>query len=135
DHSSDLAATQGEFCMKRLVVLSIAAALLAGVASAADFELAGMKSKVPAGWKEEQPSSNMRMGQFKLPKVEGDPEDAEIAIFYFKGGSGSVDANLKRQLAKFKPAEGKAEPENKVDKSKVGKVEATYQDVKGTFLS
>lgn len=114
---------------------ALVATLCVGSVFAADFELAGMKSKVPAGWKEEQPSSSMRMGQFKLPKADGDPEDAEIALFYFKGGSGSVDANLKRQLAKFKAPEGKAEPENKVDKIKVGKVEATYQDVKGTFLS
>ena len=38
----------------------------------------------------------------KLAKAEGDPEDAEVAVFYFKGGSGTVDQNLKRQLAKFK---------------------------------
>lgn len=121
--------------MNRLAVYSLVAALLAGTTFAADFELAGMKSKVPSGWKEEQPSSNMRMGQFKLPKAEGDAEDAEIALFYFKGGSGGVDANLKRQLAKFKTPDGKTEPENKVEKIKVGTIEATYQDVKGTFLS
>jgi hypothetical protein len=121
--------------MKRIAVLSLVAALLAGSAFAADTEVAGMKSKAPADWKEEQPSSNFRLTQFKLPKAEGDKEDAELAVFYFKGGSGTVDQNLKRQLGKFKPAEGKAEPENKTEKVKVGKVEATLQDVKGTFLS
>lgn len=116
-------------------LFAVAFALLAGPALAADVEIAGMKSKAPAGWKEEQPSSNFRLTQFKLPKAEGDKDDAELAVFYFKGGSGTVDQNLKRQLAKFKPAEGKAEPENKTEKVKVGKVEATLQDVKGTFLS
>jgi len=121
--------------MKRISILTLAAAFLFGSANAADFELAGMKAKVPEGWKEEQPSSTMRMAQFKLPKADGDKEDAELALFYFKGGSGSVDANLKRQLAKFKPADGKEEPINKVEKTKVGKIDATLQDVKGVYLS
>ena len=121
--------------MKLAWLLTFAVAFIAGPAFAADFELAGMKSKVPAGWKEENPSSTMRMGQFKLPKADGDKEDAEIAVFYFKGGSGTTEQNLKRQLAKFKAAEGKEEPENKVEKIKLGKVDATYQTVKGTFLS
>jgi hypothetical protein len=121
--------------MKRFAVLSLVAALFAGSADAADFELAGMKSKMPAGWKEEQATKPFRVGQIRVPKVEGDPEDAEIAVSYFKSGSGTLEANLKRQLATFKPAEGKAEPENKVDKIKVGKIEATYQDVKGTYLA
>ena len=121
--------------MKVASLVTVAIAFIAGPATAADFELAGMKSKVPAGWKEENPSSTMRMGQFKLQPAEGDKEGAEIAVFYFKGGSGTTEQNLKRQLAKFKAADGKDEPENKVEKIKVGKVEATYQTVKGTFLS
>jgi hypothetical protein len=121
--------------MKSFIVMSIAAAVFAGSAFAGDLELAGMKSKVPDGWKEETPSNQFRTAQYKLTKAEGDPEDAEVAVFPFpKGGSGSVEANLKRQLAKFKTPEGKTEPENKVDKIKVGKIEATYQDVKGTYL-
>jgi hypothetical protein len=121
--------------MKRISVLSLAAAFLFGSVNAADFELAGMKAKVPDGWKEENPTSTMRMAQFKLAKADGDKEDAELALFFFKGGSGSVDQNLKRQLAKFKPADGKEEPVNKTEKTKVGKIEATLQDVKGVYLS
>jgi len=120
--------------MKMFSMFTLAGLLLTGTAYA-DVDFAGMKSKPPAGWKEEQPSNAMRLGQFKLPKAEGDPEDAEIALFKFPGGSGTTDANLKRQLAKFKTPEGKAEPENTVGKVNVGKIEATYQDVKGTFLS
>jgi hypothetical protein len=122
--------------MKAFIVASIAASLFTSAAFAGEFELAGMKSKTPDGWKEEKPSSQMRLTQFKLAKAEGDPQDAEIAVFHFPAGaSGGVEANLKRQLAKFKTPDGKTEPENKVDKIKVGKFDATYQDVKGTFLS
>ncbi len=123
---------------------SIAAMLLiavAGLATAEDkkgtsVELAGMKSTTPGDWKEEAPSNTMRLTQFKLPKADGDKDDAELAVFFFKGGgAGAVDANLKRQTAKFTPAEGKDKVEETVDKKfKVGSIDAIYQDVKGTFI-
>lgn len=119
--------------MKYLSALA-AAALCAAAGLAADVEIAGMKSKAPDGWKEEATSSEMRLAQFKLPKAEGDDEDAQLIVFYFKGGSGTAEQNLKRQLAKFKPAEGKDAPEVKVDKIKVGGHEAPYQDITGTYL-
>jgi hypothetical protein len=113
----------------------IASALFAVAALAGDVEIAGMKSKAPEGWKEETPANEMRLAQFKLPKAEGDPEDAQLIIFYFKGGSGTAEQNLQRQLAKFKPAEGKDKPDVKLDKIMVGKTEAPYQDISGTYLS
>ena len=64
-------------------------------------ELGGLKSTTPADWKEEAlPAKSMRMMQFKLPKAEGDPEDAELALFVLRGG-GAVQANLERQEKKF----------------------------------
>src|SRR5688572_25123795 len=125
--------------------LAFAATLTAALALAAHaqdtkgvtkVEWGGLKSVTPVGWKEEAPSNTMRLTQFKLPKAEGDPEDAELAVFKFdKGASGGVEANLERQVKKFKPATGKDKVESKVEKTKVGKIEATYQDVTGTFLS
>jgi hypothetical protein len=119
--------------MKFLTAL-FATTFVAAVALAGDVEIAGMKSKTPSSWKEEAASSTMRLTQFKLPKAEGDTEDAELIIFYFKGGSGSAEDNLKRQLAKFKPAEGKEKVDVKVEKIKVGKIDAPYQDIAGTYL-
>ena len=92
-------------------------------------ELAGLKSTTPKEWKEETPSNSMRVAQFKLPKAEKDKEDAELAIFMFPGGSGTVKQNLERQLAKF-IEEGR---KDKTEKSKVGDLEATYQDITGTY--
>jgi hypothetical protein len=120
--------------MKFLITIAMCAVLAAPIL-AGEVEIAGMKSKTPDAWKEEKPSSDMRLTQFKLPKAEGDPEDAELIIFYFRGGSGDPEANLKRQLAKFKPAEGKDKVDVKLDKIKVGTHEAPYQDITGTFLS
>jgi len=119
----------------KLLSAFVASTFLAGVAAAADVEIAGMKSKTPDGWKEETPTSDMRLAQFKLPKAEGDPEDAQVVVFYFRGGSGTAEQNLQRQRAKFKPADGKDKVEEKLDKLKVGTYEAPYQDLTGTFLS
>lgn len=94
---------------------------------------AGMKSTTPGDWKEETPSSKLRQGQFKVPKAEGDKDDAEVAIFYSPGGGG-VEANLKRQTAAFQPAEGKEKVGEKQEKIKVGGNDAVYMEVTGTFI-
>jgi hypothetical protein len=92
--------------------------------------MGGMKSKAPAGWKEEPTTTEMRLAQFKLPKAAGDDEDAQVVIFTFPAGSsGSADANMKRQLAKFA-----GKPEVKDGKLPVGTLEAPYQDISGTYL-
>jgi hypothetical protein len=119
--------------MKFLSALAAAAVLAVG-ALAGEVEIAGMKSKTPDGWKEEPTTSDMRLAQFKLPKAEGDPEDAQLIIYYFKGGSGTAEQNLARQVAKFRPPEGKDKPDVKMDKIKVGTHDAPYQDITGTFL-
>ena len=111
-----------------------AAALLAAAAAAATaqdkkgtaVELAGMKSTTPGDWKEEPlPAKSMRMQQFRLPKAEGDAEDADLALFFFRGNAGTVQQNLERQEKKFEiPAGTKAEDAIKVAKTKVGTVTA-----------
>jgi hypothetical protein len=130
----------GGIPMRTFAALAVAA-MLTGLAAAQDnkgtvVEFGGMKSTTPADWKEEQPTSTMRAYQFKLPRAEGDPEDAELALFFFRNFSGSVDDNLKRQTAKFEPSAGKDKVEEKVDKQfKVGPLNAIYQDVRGVYLS
>jgi hypothetical protein len=119
--------------MRMMIAAALSAVLACGL-SAADkgvlVEWGGVKSTTPAGWKEETPSNKMRMAQFKLAKEKGDPEDAELALFASPGG-GSVEANLERQVKKFElPKDAKP----KVSKIKIGKEEATYQDITGTLL-
>jgi len=101
--------------------------------------LDGLKSQTPASWKKEEPKdkAGFRKYQFKLPKADGDPEDAELVISYFeKGGGGPVDDNIKRWKGFFRAPEGKTiEDVSKVEKFKVGEVKVTYLDISGTFLS
>jgi hypothetical protein len=119
--------------MKFVFALTIAA-VCSTYGFAGDLELGDVKAPVPKDWKEEKPSSSMRLTQYKLPKAEGDAADAELAVFYFRTDSGSVADNLERQAKKFKPAEGKDKIESKVEKIKIGNIEATYQDLTGTML-
>jgi hypothetical protein len=96
-------------------------------------EIDGLKSKTPDGWKTSKPANEMQRAVFTLPKVEGDPEDATVTVYFFgAGGGGGIDANVKRWKELFKaPAGDKA----KVEKIKVGDVDVTTVDVSGTYLS
>src|SRR5258706_5653433 len=56
-----------------------------------------LRYKAPDGWVEEKTSSAMRVAQYKLPKAEGDSDDATLVVYYFGAGQGgAVDANIDR---------------------------------------
>src|SRR5436189_1548361 len=68
-----------------------------------------LKFKTPVGWVEEKPSSNMRVGQFKLPKAADDTEDALLVVYYFgQGQGGGTAANIERWVGQMKQPEGTA---------------------------
>jgi hypothetical protein len=99
-------------------------------------KLGSLSSKAPPSWQEQKPTSNLRVYQFALPKAAGDPEDAELAIFYFDGEGGSAEENIKRWQGFFAaPAGKKIDDVSKVDKFKVGATNVTYLDITGSFLS
>jgi hypothetical protein len=120
--------------MQRLLMsAALVGVLVCGTALAESVTLDGMTSKVPASWVEETPSNKMRAGQFRLPKVEGDKNDAELIIF--KGLGGTVSANVERWKKQFRAPEGKSIDDlAKVEKIKIGGHEATQLTVEGTFL-
>src|SRR5947209_20476575 len=98
-------------------------------------EIDGLKSAVPADWKQEEVTSKFRTHHFRIPHVADDKTDAEMVIFFFGAGSGgSADANVKRWKGMFVPPEGKQiDDVAKVDSFKVGNVNVTYLDVQGTY--
>jgi hypothetical protein len=132
---------EGENAMVRFAgvmagVLVVVATLAGQERKGVTVELAGCKATTPADWREEPlPPKSLRMMQFKLPKAEGDPEDAELALFVLRGG-GAVEANLKRQEAKFEIPPGvKREDAIQFEKfSFGGKYEAYLQDIRGIYL-
>jgi hypothetical protein len=128
--------------MKLLGVLSLVLAALywIGPARSADdkgavVKLGTLTSRAPAEWKQQKPGNRLRVYQFLLPRAEKDGADAQLVIFYFPGGGGTADANVKRWKGMFRPPEGKSlDDVSKVDKFKVSGASVTYLDVQGTYL-
>ena len=66
-----------------------------------------LRYETPTEWTESPSRSPMRVTQFILPRVPGDPEDAELVVFYFGGAGGSVDANLQRWIGQMEQPDGR----------------------------
>jgi hypothetical protein len=99
-------------------------------------ELDGLKSQVPADWVAEKPSSNMRMAQFKVPRVAGDSDDAILVVSFFgKGSGGSFEDNLERWRAEFTANEKEPKDPGKIESFKVGAVNVQEFDISGTHLT
>lgn len=89
---------------------------------------------VPAEWKSEQPKSNMRKAQYRIPGAEG-AEDAEMAVFVFPGTGGSVQANIDRWISQMKQPDG-SDSKGKTDIKNltVNNLPVTTMYVTGTYL-
>ena len=95
-----------------------------------------LKFTVPNGWVEEPRSSSMRVAQYKLPKAEGDAEDASLVVYYFgKGQGGSTAANVERWLGQMKQADGSAPKEAKQENFETNGLKVTTVDVSGTYVA
>ena len=81
----------------------------------------------PEAWKEVPHASSMRMATFKIPKAEGDPEDAEMSVTQVGGG---IEANIKRWEGQFEGS-----PAAKTEKKEVAGWEVTIVSIEGTFKS
>jgi hypothetical protein len=102
--------TQGQRQL-RGIGLGTIAVVLAGIGLGADaptqtIDAGGLTCQAPTSWKSNLPGSAMRKAELKVPPVEGDEEPAELVVFAFPGGAGSVDANIKRWQGQFKDADG-----------------------------
>lgn len=88
----------------------------------------------PEGWVAEPSSSGMRLSQYKLPKVEGDAEDALCYVSHFPGTGGSVEANLSRWYDQFIQPDGRpSSAVAKVNKAEHNGFQQTTVDLSGTF--
>jgi hypothetical protein len=93
-----------------------------------------LKFTAPAEWTAETPSSAMRKAQYSLARVEGDPEDAKMVVFFFEGQGGSVQANIDRWIGQFTKADGSpATDVARVSKNESHGIPLTIVDVSGTY--
>jgi hypothetical protein len=97
---------------------------------------AGLKFTAPPGWIEETPTSSSRKAQYKIPRAEGDGEDASLVIYYLGGGGGTPQANVDRWIEEFTGPDGKPASENaKVTHQTIKGIPFTIVDVSGTYSS
>jgi hypothetical protein len=115
----------------------VAAALLilAGADEAKKAMKAGELSfDVPASWKAETPKSQMRKAQLKVAAAEGDAEPAELVLFVFPQGAGTVEANIARWEQQFVGADG-GPAKAQVEKTKGKNVDVTRVEVSGRYVA
>jgi len=91
--------------------------------------------KAPAGWVSEKPTSDMRLAQYKLPKADGDSEDALLVVYYFGPGQGGTpEANIERWVGQVKQPDGSASKDKaKTATMTVNGLPVTTVDVLGNY--
>ncbi len=96
-----------------------------------------LKYKAPDVWVKEQTTSTMRVAQYKLPKAEGDPEDALLVIYFFGATQGgAVQANIDRWISQMQQPDGSSSKDRaKTETSTVNGLKVTSVDVAGTYTA
>ena len=94
--------------------------------------LDGLKAVTPATWKAEKPANRLRSYQFKLPRADGDKEDAEL--FIMPDMQGSAEQNFARWKELFvPPPDGPRADAAKEGKFQLGKATVSTIDLRGTY--
>ena len=96
----------------------------------------GLTFTAPPAWHSRPAASTMRVAEFVVPKAPGDPEDAEVILYFFGGQSGSVDANIDRWIGQMQEPDGKA-LKNRATRgaTEVNGLKVSTVDVTGTFVA
>jgi hypothetical protein len=94
-----------------------------------------LRYKIPADWKVETPTSDMRAAQYKLPRADGDAEDALLVLYYFgQGQGGSAQANIDRWINQITQPDGQASKERaKTGSLTVNGLQVNTVDVTGNY--
>lgn len=107
--------------------------MLCGADGPQTIDAGGLTFKVPADWKSSPPSSQMRRAELKVDPIEGDSFSAELVVFAFPDGAGTVDANVKRWQNQFKDKNG--DPPKVESKTVKGKnAEVTRVETSGHYF-
>jgi len=93
--------------------------------------------KAADGWVTEKPSSSMRVGQYKLPKAEGDKEDASLVVYYFGASQGgTAQANIDRWIGQMQQPDGSSSKDKaKTETMTANGLKVATVDVSGTYTA
>lgn len=96
-----------------------------------------LKFDAPAGWISKPAASSMRVAEYTLPRTSPDTEDAALAVYYFGGQGGTVQANLDRWIGQMSQPDGRASKD--VAKTSTLKttsgLNVTLLDLAGTYVA
>ena len=94
-----------------------------------------LRFKTPDGWTTEKASPSMRVAQYKLPKAEGDKEDASLVLYYFGASQGGTpQANIDRWIGQIQQPDGSdSKSKARTDSLNVNGLKMTTVDVTGTY--
>ena len=116
-----------------ILIVVLCVVTLGNIVAAQKSEL---KFRVPAGWVEEERTSSMRVAQYKLPKADGDKEDASLVVYYFGANQGgSPQANIDRWVGQMQQADGSAAKDAKEEHFETNGLKVTTVDVSGTYVA
>jgi hypothetical protein len=108
--------------------------LIASVLVAA--QAAGLAFTAPKAWQTRATSSTMRVAEFIVPRAAGDPEDAEVIIYFFGGSGGSVEANVDRWVGQMQQTDGSASKDKAMRGTQtVNGLKVSTVDVSGTYIA
>ena len=93
--------------------------------------------KAPDGWVTEKASSSMRVAQYKLPRAEGDNDDASLVLYYFGATQGgTAQANIDRWISQMQQPDGSASKDKaKTETTTSNGLKVTTVDVSGTYTA
>jgi hypothetical protein len=96
-----------------------------------------LKFKAPDGWTTEKPTSSMRVAQYKLPKADGDKEDASLVLYYFgTNAGGSTQANIDRWIGQMQQSDGSdSKSKAKTETMTVNGLKVSTVDVTGIYTA
>ena len=94
-----------------------------------------LRYRAPDAWTVEKPTSDMRVAQYKLPKADGDSEDALLVVYYFgQGQGGSAQANIDRWINQVHQPDGQPSKERaKTETLTVNGLQVNTVDVTGNY--
>jgi hypothetical protein len=116
--------------------LLTAAVLTLAQAAQATPASAGLTYTAPADWRTRPAASSMRIAEFIIPRAQGDAEDAELIIYYFGTGAGTIDANIDRWMGQIQQADGSATKDKaKRTTQTVNGLAVTMVDASGTYVA
>jgi len=123
--------------MRHTLLLLGLAALLFALAGCYRVTMPGMSYKAPTGWIREDPTSDHRLIQYRLPGENKEFGDARIVVYYFGNtGTGEVDANIERWASQFRQPDGRPSIEvAQVEHHEAGGLVVHTIQVDGTYTA